>query len=355
MKAWREGHASAADRAGSTGETPPDAGTIDELRRRGIDLDPERSDTGGHGHAGGAPAHAHPHHHAAPGEPPPIGIIGAGAVGTALGAALHRAGWPVVAVGSRDEARRNRFRSLVPGARAFAEAAPVLDEAELIILSVPDDAIPELAAELRLYGGQALVHTSGALGAEVLEPARAAGTQIGGFHPLIAFADTERAIEAFRGATIAVEGDDELASLLASMADALGATAVRLAPGSKAAYHAAAVLSAGGFVALLDAIAELGEAAGLDEAGALAVYGGLIEQTLGNARALGIRAALTGPMTRGDVGTLARHLDAMARLAPDALPLYRAAAEREITLAEARGSLAPHAAESMRHVLAMPH
>jgi len=82
------------------------------------------------------------------------------------------------------------------------------------------------------------------------------------------------------------------------MAEALGATAVRLAPGSKAAYHAAAVLSAGGFVALLDAIAELGAAAGLDEAGSLAVYGGLIEQTLGNARALGIRAALTGPMTR---------------------------------------------------------
>jgi predicted short-subunit dehydrogenase-like oxidoreductase (DUF2520 family) len=259
-----------------------------------------------------------------------------------------------VAVGSRDEARRNRFRSLVPGARAFAEATPVLDEAELIILSVPDDAVADLATELKLYGGQALVHTSGVLGAEVLEPARAAGTQIGTFHPLVAFADTERAIEALHGATVAVEGDDELVSLLATMAEAVGATAVRLTPGSKAAYHAAAVLSAGGFVALLDAIAELGEAAGLDEAGALAVYGGLIEQTLGNARALGIRAALTGPMTRGDVGTLARHLDAMARLAPDALPLYRAAAEREIALAEARGSLAPHAAESMRRLLAMP-
>ena len=151
--------------------------------------------------------------------------------------------------------------------RAFAEAAPVLDEAELIILAVPDDAIERLAGELRLYGGQALVHTSGVLGAEVLEPARAAGTQIGAFHPLVAFADTERAIAALHGATVAVEGDDQLASLLADMAEALGATAVRLAPGSKAAYHAAAVLAAGGFVALLDAIAELGRAAGLDEAG----------------------------------------------------------------------------------------
>ena len=298
--------------------------------------------------------HAHPHRRSGQGEPPLIGIVGAGAVGTALGTALHRAGWPVVAVASRDAARRERFRSLVPGARGFAEAPAILDEVELLILAVPDDVIERLAGELRLYGGQALVHTSGVLGAEVLEPARAAGTQLGAFHPLVAFADTERAIAAFQGATIAVEGDDQLITHLADMAESLGATAVRLEPGSKAAYHAAAVLAAGGFVALLDAIAELGRAAGLDEQGSLAVYGGLIEQTLGNARALGIRAALTGPMTRGDVGTLERHLDALARLAPAVLPLYRAAAEREIALASERGSLAPEAAESMRRLLAMP-
>jgi len=337
VKAWRPGDARAA--------------TMDELRRAGIELDPTGA---GHRHGPGEAAHEHPHRHSEPGEPPLIGIIGAGSVGTALGVALHRAGWPVVAVASRDEARRERFRSLVPGVRAFAEAPALVDDAELILLTVPDDAIEQLARELRLYSGQALVHTSGVLGAEVLEPARAAGSQVGAFHPLVAFADTERAIAALRGATIAVEGDDQLAALLADMAEALGATAVRLQPGSKAAYHAAAVLAAGGFVALLDAIAELGRSAGLDEAGALAVYGNLIEQTLGNARALGIRAALTGPMTRGDVGTLGRHLEALARLAPGALPLYRAAAEREIALAEGRGSLAPEAAESMRRLLAMP-
>jgi len=259
-----------------------------------------------------------------------------------------------VAVASRDGERRERFRSLVPGVRAFAEATALLDDVELVLLAVPDDAIEQLAGELRMYSGQAMVHTSGVLGPEVLEPARAAGTQIGAFHPLVAFADTERAIEALRGATIAVEGDDQLTAVLARMAGDLGATAVRLAPGSKAAYHAAAVLAAGGFVALLDAIAQLGAAAGLDEPGSLAIYGRLIEQTLGNARALGIAQALTGPMTRGDVGTLARHLEALARLAPEALPLYRAAAEREIALAESRGSLAPDAAKSMRRLLAMP-
>ena len=278
--------------------------------------------------------------------------MGAGAVGSALGLALSRAGWPVVAVASRDAGRRERFRRLVPGARGFAEAPAVLDEADLLILTVPDDAIAPLAASLRLYSGQALVHTSGLLGAEVLAPAMAAGTQIGSFHPLVAFADTERAVEALKGATIAVEGDDELAALLADMAEAVGGTAVRLAPGAKPAYHAAAVLAAGGVVALLDAIARLAAVAGLDEQAALAVYLPLVRQTLANAEALGIANALTGPFTRGDAGTLAAHIEALETHAPDVVALYRALGGRELRLARDRGLLTPEAADRLAVSLA---
>ncbi|MEA2653699.1 MAG: hypothetical protein QOI37_926, partial [Chloroflexota bacterium] len=308
---------------------------------------------GSHPHdADAKPDHVHPHRHSSPGEPPVIGIVGAGAVGTALAVALSRGGWPIHAVASRDAGRRERFRSLVDVSRVFADPEPILDEVELIILAVPDDAIAPLAASLRMYSGQAMVHTSGALGAEVLAPAMAAGTQVGTFHPLVAFADTERAVEALHGATVAIEGDDQLATMLAEMAEVVGANPVRLAPGSKAAYHAAAVLAAGGLIALLDAIAELGRVAGLDEAGSLAVYGPLIEGTLGNARALGIRAALTGPMTRGDVGTLEAHLATLRDHAPGVVDLYVAAAGREIDLAEARGALAPAASQTMRELLA---
>jgi predicted short-subunit dehydrogenase-like oxidoreductase (DUF2520 family) len=328
-----------------------------ELEAAGIDLDPTRhrgsEAADGHGHDhDDAQSHTHPHVRSGPGEPPVIGIIGAGAVGTALGVALSRAGWPVAAAASRDPGRREQFRHLVPGARTFAEPNALLDEVELIIVAVPDDAIAAVAGSVRMYSGQAMVHTSGALGPEVLAGAMAAGTQVGAFHPLVAFADTERAVEALKGATIAIEGDDQLAGLLAEMAEALGAQPVRLAAGAKAAYHAAAVLAAGGFVALLDAIAELGRVAGLDEKGALAIYGPLIEQTLGNARALGIHEALTGPITRGDRGTLEGHMAALHAHAPDVIPLYRAAAEREIALAEARGALTPDAAEELRSSLA---
>ncbi len=318
----------------------------------GIELDPVPP--GHHRHADGdvhPDGHAHPHQRSGPEETPSTGIVGAGAVGTALGIALTRAGWPVHAVASRDAGRRARFTSQVDGVRAFAEAQALVEEVELIILAVPDDAIVPLAREIRMYSGQAMIHTSGSLGADVLAPAMAAGTQVGTFHPLVAFADTERAIAALHGATVAIEGDDELAAMLAGMAERLGAHPVRLAAGSKAAYHAAAVLAAGGFVALLDAIAELGSVAGLDEGGSLAIYGPLIEGTLGNARALGIQAALTGPMTRGDTGTLAAHLDALAAHAPGVLPLYVAAAHREIDMAVGRGVLATETASAMRETL----
>jgi len=322
------------------------------IEAAGIDLDPPPPGSHRHADETHPDDHAHPHVHSSPGQPPIIGIVGAGAVGTALGVALTRGGWPVHAVASRDPARRERFRSLVEVSRVFADPEPILDEVELIILAVPDDSIAALAGSLRMYSGQAMVHTSGALGAEVLAPAMAAGTQIGAFHPLVAFADTERAVAALHGATVAIEGDVQLARMLADMAEAIGATPVRLAAGSKSAYHAAAVLAAGGLVALLDAVAELGRVAGLDEAGSLAIYGPLIEGTLGNARALGIRAALTGPMTRGDVGTLTAHLATLRSHAPGVLELYVVLARREIDLAIARGELAPEVATKMRAALA---
>lgn len=355
MRAWpgdRANEADGANSAGAAGQPGDRDETEKAIRSAGIDLDPPPPGRHRHGELVHDDDHAHPHARSEQGDPPIIGIVGAGAVGTALGVALRRAGWPVAAVASRDQGRRDRFRSLVDGVRAFAEPNALLDEVELIVLAVPDDAIGPLAAGLRMYSGQAMVHTSGALGAEVLAPAMAAGTQIGAFHPLVAFADTERAVAALKGATVAIEGDDELAALLARMAEAIGAEPVRLAPGSKSAYHAAAVLAAGGFVALLDAIAELGRVAGLDEAGSLAIYGPLIEQTLGNARALGIRGALTGPITRGDRGTLDAHLATLRAHAPGVVDLYRAAAEREILLAEQRGALSPEAAEVLRTSLA---
>ena len=113
-------------------------------------------------------------------------------------------------------------------------------------------------------------------------------------------------------------------SLLSELATDLGARPIAVSAEGKAAYHAAAVLAAGGFVALLDAIAELGRAAGMDEPTALAVYAPLVRAGLANAAALGIADALTGPVVRGDTRTVRLHLAAIEQLAPAVGDLYRA-------------------------------
>jgi predicted short-subunit dehydrogenase-like oxidoreductase (DUF2520 family) len=348
VRAWDEGDAllrEAAERRAAEREQTQQA-----LAEAGVELDPARR----HRHGGVEHEHDHPHPHAhsGPGERPVLGIVGAGAVGTALGVALRRAGWPIGAVASRDPGRRERFRQLVPEARGFAEANALVDEVEMIVLAVPDDAVGAVAGSIRLYAGQALVHTSGRLGVEALAPAMSAGAQAGAFHPLVAFADLERAIAALRGATIAIEGDDDLAAHLAEMAEAVGGIPVRIEPGSKPAYHAAAVLSAGGVVALLDTIRELASIVGLDEAGALAIYLPLVEQTIANARELGVAAALTGPAVRGDGGTITAHLEAIRAGAPAAEPVYRALLARSVSIAEARGALSPEHVARVRTALA---
>jgi predicted short-subunit dehydrogenase-like oxidoreductase (DUF2520 family) len=314
----------------------------------------EDDNAGGHRHGDEIYTHEHPHPHIrGSAGSPTVGIVGAGPVGTALGVAISRAGWQVAAVASRDAGRRDRFCGLVPGARAFIEPEAVLDEVELAILAVPDDAIASVLEPLRLYSGQTLVHTSGLLGAEVLQPALAAGSHIGAFHPLVSFtADVERSVASLAGATIALEGDDLIMGMLADLAAAIGGVAVRLPRGTKPAYHAAAVLASGGLVALIDGIVTLAATAGLDERGALAIYGRLMEQTLANARANGVAAALTGPIVRGDAGTVEAHLAVMRRLAPETVDLYRAAAERELRIAVERRALSPEQAERVRGVLA---
>ena len=294
--------------------------------------------------------HGHDHQHADDGKPR-IAFIGAGRVGTALGVAFSRAGWEVTGVASRDEARRTRFHELVPGARAFADATNVLDEADLIFLTVPDDAIAGAAESLHLYSGQALVHTSGALPAAVLAPAMAAGTSKASFHPLVAFADLEHALEALRGATVALDGDESLLPVLAELAESVGARAVRLPEGGKAAYHAAAMMAAGGLVGLLDGIVAVARLAGLDERTALAVYAPLARQALANSERLGVDGALTGPFLRGDVGTVRGHLEVLRSSAPDALSLYVAVARRELAIARRRGELDQSAAAALEALL----
>lgn len=283
---------------------------------------------------------------------PRLGFVGAGRVGTTLAIAFQRAGWPIGGAASRTAERRAEFERRVPGAVTVDKADELLDLVDILFVTVPDDAIASIVADLRLYSGQSIVHTSGLLASTVLRPALAAGSAAGSFHPLVAFADTERALEALPGAAIVVEGDERLVPELAALAESIGARPVLIDSAGKAAHHVAAVLAAGGAVGLLATMAEAARGAGLDEAGALATYLPLMRQALANAEALGIARALTGPVARGDVGTVAAHLAVLGRLAPAALPVYVALSEAQLALAERRRDLAPETLARVRALLA---
>ena len=282
---------------------------------------------------------------------PRVGIVGAGRVGTALGVAIDRAGWPVVAVASRDADRRARAGVVLPHARLVDDPAALLDLVDLVVLAVPDDVMGMVAADVRLRPGQAIVHTSGALSSAVLAPAQVPGTTAASFHPLVPFADLDRALAALPGATIAIEGDPALVMRLSELATAMGARPLTVSAAGKPAYHAAAVLAAGGVVALLDVIGELGRVAGLDEQAALDTYAPLIRSALGNAEALGIAAALTGPVVRGDTRTIALHLEAIDRLAPGVRDLYLATARRQIAIARSHDDIDDQQAALLRDLV----
>jgi predicted short-subunit dehydrogenase-like oxidoreductase (DUF2520 family) len=288
---------------------------------------------------------------------PDIGIVGAGRAGMAFAIALTRRGWPVRAISSRDADRRIELRELVPGASIVRTAADVAQVADLILMAVPDDVIARVAASLGAQGGTIVAHLSGVHPADVLRSAVGSGVVVGAFHPLVAFADVARAADALEGAFVAIDGDGPAVEALIALAEGLGARPVILGGRRdpvtvKAAHHAAAVLAAGGFVALLDAIADLGRAAGMDESTALEVYGSLVGQGLRNAAALGITDALTGPVARGDPGTVRLHLEAIAAVAPDSRELYLAAARRQLAIAGRRGEPGGEATAELASLLA---
>jgi predicted short-subunit dehydrogenase-like oxidoreductase (DUF2520 family) len=283
---------------------------------------------------------------------PRIGFVGAGHVGTALAVAFRRAGWPVSGAASRSPDRREAFERLVPDTVAVADARELLDLVDVLFVTVPDDAIANVVAGMRLYSGQGIVHTSGLLPSTVLEPALAAGSAAASFHPLVAFADLDRAVAAMSGAAVALEGDEQLVAVLADLAGAVGATPIRVATSGKAAYHAAATLAAGGFVGLLETVVATARLAGLDDEDALAAYGPLARQALANVEELGTEQALTGPVGRGDAGTVEAHLAVLHRLAPAALEVYRALGRAQLAVAERRGGLSPEAVARLRALLA---
>jgi len=185
----------------------------------------------------------------------------------------------------------------------------------------------------------AVVHCNGASSIDLLAPAAAGGSATGVLHPLQSFPTPEQAVANIPGSPFGIEASDEqLLDTLRRIAADLGGTAF-VVRGDKAIYHASAVIASNYLVALLDLAAGLWERLGLTRDEGLRALLPLVRGTVENLERVGLPDALTGPIARGDVGTIGRHLDALARVAPEVVPVYKELARRTIPIAMEKGTI----------------
>ena len=263
-----------------------------------------------------------------------VGIVGPGRAGLGLALALKRARIAVAGVHGRSE------KPVPPGVKLTVGGTPPwLDQAGIVVLAVNDDALAGCVADLArsaAFGpGQVVLHMSGVLTSDVLAPLGARGARAGSMHPLIAFS-SEPALVArqFRGATFALEGEVAAVAVADAIVRRLGGLPVTLAPELKPLYHAGAVFASNYLVTLVAVAARLMEDAGIAGESALAALAPLARATLENIEAAGPVVALTGPVARGDVATVRRHLMSLSR---DEAELYRAVGRETLKLARRAG------------------
>jgi len=285
---------------------------------------------------------------------PTLGFIGTGALGSALARSLSTAGYQVTAVHNRSREKAIRVASALGGDILAGSPQAVVDACELVFLTVPDDSIESLCDSLlwraaqsaESHGDSALqahartvVHASGAASTDILHSAKGKGVAVGVFHPLQTLACPEQAARNLAGSAFGIEAStDELRETLDGMAHALGGTPLRIT-GEKALYHASAVMASNYLVTLLGMAAGLWSHLGLTSDEGLRALLPLARGTLNNLEHVGLPNALTGPIARGDAGTVTRHLEVLNRMAPELLPAYKELARRTIPIAQAKGSL----------------
>src|SRR4051794_6966611 len=270
-----------------------------------------------------------------------VGVIGAGRVGAALASSLRRAGHEIVAAAGESDASRGRIADLLPGV-AVAKPTAVARAADVLLLTVPDDMLANVVVSLVGAGaireGQYVVHTSGRHGLSVLAPAREIGARTVALHPAMTFTGTAVDLDRLDGCVFGLTAETPDRAFAEALVADLGGTSMWVPEEMRTLYHAGLAHGSNHLVTLVTEAMEILAAAGA--ADPAATLRPLLTAALDNALAQG-DAALTGPIVRGDAGTVAAHLEDIAANAPHTLPSYVAMARATLERALADGRLLP--------------
>ena len=281
-----------------------------------------------------------------------VGVVGAGRVGSVLGAALALAGHRVVAVSAVSDASRRRVEALLPGTPVLPPPE-VLAAADLVLLTVPDDTLPGLVDGLAAAGdvraGQLVVHTSGRYGVRVLDAATREGALPLALHPVMTFTGRPEDLARLTGACFGITAPDSLRPIGEALVVEMGGDPQWVQEDQRTLYHAALAGGANHLATLVNESVDLLRRCGVEEPERLLAP--LLGASLDNALRAG-DAALTGPVARGDAGTLAAHVAVLRAVSPDTAAAYVAMARLTADRALAAGLLKPEAAEALLDVLA---
>ena len=281
-----------------------------------------------------------------------MGFIGAGTVATTLAVALSNKGYPVVAISSRSRQSAVKLAHYIGSCHACSNNQQVADNAQLVFITTPDDVIASVAARVKWRPGQTVVHCSGADSTDILAPASKAGAAIGVFHPLQTFASLRQ--ENLPGTTFALEAEEPLLATLKQMATALGGRWIGLKAEDKVLYHAAAVFACNYLVTLVKIATDLWHSFDIPPQPATQALLPLLRGTINNIETIGIPQCLTGPVARGDSGTIKKHLDALQKTAPELIPAYRELGLKTIPIALAKGKIDKKQADELEAILNQP-
>jgi len=275
---------------------------------------------------------------------PQLNIVGAGHVGRVLGRLFHRHGvFDIQDVLTRSEASALDAVAFIGAGRALAQAGE-LRPAAVWMLAVGDDQIAPACAALAAAGlldKATVFHCSGARTSIELQAASQLGARVASVHPVRSFADPQAVAAAFAGTWCGVEGDGEALALLAPALEAIGARLVAIDAAAKTVYHAASVFASNYLVTVRDAALRAYVAAGVPPEVARELARPLASETLANVFKLGAPGALSGPIARGDLATVARQHAALQNWDAPTAALYDALVAATTALAERKRSGAP--------------
>ncbi len=283
-----------------------------------------------------------------------IAIIGLGKVGSAVGHLLGLSGYEIRAVADRS-ADALKAGAGYTGGEGFLDPVPASLSADCIIITTPDDFIESVCDEISKGGGvkpgKRVVHMSGAGGLDLLKSARESGAGVASIHPLQSFADVEGAIKSIPGSVFGITAEGEMRDWSVRVVKDLGGIPFSVSEADKPLYHAAACMASNYLVTLMSTVEAIYQRLGMNADEAMKSVWPLVKGTMKNMENRGIEKSLTGPIARGDIGTIRGHLKILKNNMPELLDLYCEMGLFAVDIGIRNNTLSVEKAEEIKSVL----